>query len=310
LIKILLTGVNVFLTWFGDWLRFRGRVFLWPMDFAGHLGRSRSTMTKFFLSHAHSHYLMFIRFSRCLAVVLLGLAARTGFVSTVSAQALDLPRESITVAGCPAFIMLPTAEHRATPQPWIFYAPTLPGYPDEAERWMHERFLEAGIAVAGVDVGEAYGSPERSHPAFTALYDELLSKRGFAAKPCLLGRSRGGLWASSWALAHPGKVAGLAGIYPVFDLRSYPKLEVAAPAYGLTPDELERRLDEFNPVVRLGQLAKAGIPAALISGDEDTVVPLEKNSAETVRFPVDVRANKAVSPQHVLDKISRVATIR
>jgi hypothetical protein len=265
------------------------------MDFAGHLGGGRSTMMKFFLSHAHSHYLMFIRFSRSLAVVLLGLAVWTGFVSMVSAQALDLPRESITVAGRPAFIMLPAVEHRTTPQPWIFYAPTLPGYPDEAERWMHERFLEAGIAVAGVDVGEAYGSPERSHPAFAALYDELLSKRGFAAKPCLLGRSRGGLWASSWALAHPSKVAGLAGIYPVFDLRSYPTLDVAAPAYGLTADELERRLDELNPVVRLGQLAKAGIPAALISGDEDTVVPLEKNSAEFVRHYEEAGARDLVT---------------
>ena len=75
----------------------------------------------------------------------------------------------------------------------------------------------------------------------------------------------------------------LAGIYPVFDLRSYPMLETAAPAYGLTPAELEKRLAEFNPVARLGQLAKAGIPAVLISGDEDTVVPLEANAAAFVR---------------------------
>jgi hypothetical protein len=36
---------------------------------------------------------------------------------------------------------------------------------------MHERFLAAGVAVAGVDVGEAYGSP-RSHAAFEVLYAE------------------------------------------------------------------------------------------------------------------------------------------
>jgi len=211
------------------------------------------------------------------------LALSGGRLQAQAPGALALPRESFSVAEHPAFVMLPAPEKRSTPQPWVFYAPTLPAYPDEAERWMHERFLDAGIAVAGVDVGEAYGSPDRSHPAFTALYEELIGRRGFAAKPCLLGRSRGGLWVSSWALAHPEKAAGIAGIYPVFDLRSYPKLDAAASAYGLTEAELAHRLDEFNPVARLAQLAKARLPALLISGDQDTVVPLEANSAEFVR---------------------------
>ncbi len=125
-----------------------------------------------------------------------------------------------------------------TPQPWIFYAPTSP-YPDSHEKWMHERFLDAGVAVAGIDVGEAYGSP-KGRALFTALYRELTEKRGFATKPCLLGRSRGGLWVTSWAVENPEKVAGIAGIYPVFDLRTYPGLATAAPAFGLTPEALGR----------------------------------------------------------------------
>ena len=100
---------------------------------------------------------------------------------------------------------------------------------------MHEQFLDAGVAVAGIDVGEAYGSP-KGRELFTALYRELTTERGFAPRPCLLGRSRGGLWVTSWAADHPDKVAGLAGIYPVFDLRSYPGLAKAAPAYGLTAE--------------------------------------------------------------------------
>lgn len=32
---------------------------------------------------------------------------------------------------------------------WILYGPTLAAYPDEAERWMHEQFTNAGVAVAG-----------------------------------------------------------------------------------------------------------------------------------------------------------------
>lgn len=196
---------------------------------------------------------------------------------------LALPgTENFTVAGRPAFIYWPPENLRAQPQPWVFYAPTLPELPDNAERWMHEQFLAAGVAVVGVDVGEAYGSP-KSRATFDALYQELTERRGFAAKPCLLGRSRGGLAVSSWAIAHPARIAGLAGIYPVFDWRSYPKLDQAAPAYGLTPQELAERHDELNPIARIGVLAKAGVPAFLLHGDKDTLVPLRENSAEFAR---------------------------
>ncbi len=203
--------------------------------------------------------------------------------TTTAATRLDLPgAESFTVANRPAFLYLPPAEKRSQPQPWIFYAPTLPGLPDGAERWMHEQFLAAGVAVAGVDVGEAYGSP-KSHPVFDALYQELTKKRGFAPKPCLFGRSRGGLWVSSWAIAHPERVAGIIGIYPVFDFRTYPSVAKAASAYGLTSEELTARADELNPIARVDALARARIPIALIHGDVDTVVPLRENSAEVVR---------------------------
>jgi alpha-beta hydrolase superfamily lysophospholipase len=195
---------------------------------------------------------------------------------------LSLPGEEFKVGDHRAFLLLPEESTRAKPQPWIFYAPTLPAYPDEAERWMHERFLAAGIAVAGVDVGEAYGSP-KSHPAFEALYRELVENRGFASKACLFGRSRGGLWVTSWAIAHPDKVAGIIGIYPVFDFRTYPKLDKAASAYGITPEALTARNAELNPIERIDVLARAGIPVKLIHGDADEIVPLKENSAEFER---------------------------
>ncbi|AGA27171.1 alpha/beta hydrolase family protein [Singulisphaera acidiphila] len=197
----------------------------------------------------------------------------------VPEKELILPGESFVVAGRPAFILLPAKEKRQTPQPWILYAPTLPAYPDTHEKWMHEQFLKAGVAVAGIDVGEAYGSP-KSREFFTKLYDELTEKRGFAARPCLLGRSRGGLWVSSWAIANPDKVAGIAGIYPVFDVRTYPGLKVAAPAYDLTPEQLEAQLGDLNPIEQVKTLAAHRVPAFFIHGDDDKVVPLKENSAE------------------------------
>jgi len=190
---------------------------------------------------------------------------------------LILPGESFLVEGRPAFIFWPPKAQRQKPQPWIMYAPTLAAYPDAHEKWMHEQFLAAGVAVAGIDVGEAYGSPQ-GQQWMTALYAELTGKRGFAPRPCLLGRSRGGLWVSSWAIAHPDKVAGMAGIYPVFDLRSYPGTAKAAPAYGMTVEELQADLAQHNPIQRMGVLATAKLPVCIIHGDQDNVVPLAQNA--------------------------------
>ncbi len=198
---------------------------------------------------------------------------------------LILPGEAFRINGHPAFIFRPEEALRKQPQPWVFYAPTLPDYPDENEKWMHQQFVAAGVAVAGIDAGEAYGSPA-SCEIFEQLFAELTERRGFSTKPCLLGRSRGGLWVASWACEHPDRFAGLAGIYPVFDFRTYPGLEKAAAAYEITPEELTRRNDEFNPIIKMKKLARAKLPIFIIHGDQDEVVPLKENSrafAETYR---------------------------
>src|SRR5688572_1538149 len=83
---------------------------------------------------------------------------------------LILPGESFLIQERPAFILLPNEDKRTQPQPWVMYAPTLPGYPDSHEKWMHEQFLAAGVAVAGIDAGEAYGSP-RGTELMAALYE-------------------------------------------------------------------------------------------------------------------------------------------
>ncbi|MCA8988407.1 MAG: prolyl oligopeptidase family serine peptidase [Planctomycetaceae bacterium] len=191
---------------------------------------------------------------------------------------LVLPGETFLVQGRTAFIFWPEESKRKSPQPWVMYAPTLPSYPDVHEQWMHQQLVDAGVAVAGIDVGEAYGSPE-CQAAMDDLYEELTTKRGFAPKLSLLGRSRGGLWVSSWAVKNVDKVAGLAGIYPVFDLRTYPGLKRAAPAYGMQEAELLASLPEYNPIAKTSALAEAGIPICIIHGDDDRVVPFKENSA-------------------------------
>ncbi len=188
-----------------------------------------------------------------------------------------LQRQELEVDGRPAFLILPK-ERKVKATPWVFYAPTLlPGLPGEAERWMFERFLKAGIAIAGVDVGESYGSP-KGRSIYSTLHKVLVEEHGLAPRACLLARSRGGLMLYAWAADNPDKICCITGIYPVCNLVSYPGLEKACGAYGMTKDELAAHLVEHNPVDRLAPLAEAQIPLFHIHGDVDQVVPLEDNS--------------------------------
>lgn len=194
-------------------------------------------------------------------------------------KVLPLSGEVFLVKGRTAFVILPETKPAKRPIPWVWYAPTLPNLPGDAEKWMFDRFTRAGIAIAGIDVGESYGSP-KGRALYTDFYETLTRSRGFAAKPVMLGRSRGGLMTLAWAVEHADKVAGFAGIYPVCNLVSYPGVAKACDAYGMTAAELAGRLAEHNPIDRLADLAHAGIPMFAIHGDRDQVVPLEANSGE------------------------------
>ena len=186
---------------------------------------------------------------------------------------LPLSGEVFLVGRCPAFLIPPRHSFTKETTPWVWYAPTLPGLPADSEKWMFERFTAAGIAIAGIDVGESYGSPS-GRSKYTALYRTLVEKRGMSRKPVLLARSRGGLMLYAWACENADKVAAVAGIYPVCNIASYPGIERAAGAYQLTADELKRELRTHNPLDRLESLAKARVPLFAIHGDVDVVVPL------------------------------------
>jgi hypothetical protein len=220
---------------------------------------------------------------RLLAVMLFTPLAAFGLGATntpgqvLPDKKLPLPGEVFLVEGHAAFIIPAKGDPAARSKPWVWYAPTLPGLPGQEEQRLFEQFINAGIAVAGIDAGESYGGPAGNN-LFTAFHATMTGPRGFASKPVLLGRSRGGLMMLSWAVSHPDQVAAFAGIYPVCNLASYPGVATAAAAYGMKPDELQVRLTECNPVDRLAGLAKAGVPLFAIHGDADAVVPLEANS--------------------------------
>lgn len=218
------------------------------------------------------------RFAEVLGVSIVVLWGLTPVVAQ-EAKPPTQRMEHFEVDGRKAFVIMPAKVDRERPIRWVGYTPCLlaSNLPGGGEDWMFERFLAAGIAIAGVDAGDCAGNP-RSRELFTKLHEHLVKQRGFSAKPALLARSRGGLFALNWAAEHPDQVSCVAGIYPVCDLRSYPGLGNAAPHYGVTAAELEKQLDQHNPVDRLKGLAAAKVPLFAIHGDVDKVVPLEANS--------------------------------
>ena len=219
----------------------------------------------------------FLQISALLSVLLSPVAAEDEIVISEGAKTLPLPGEAFKLNGRDAFVILPPGETKKD-VPWVWYAPTLRGLPEKRENWMFERFLAAGIAVAGIDVGESYGSPA-GRKLFSQFYKEVTENRGLATKASFLARSRGGLMAYGWAAENANKVACIAGVYPVCNIASYPGIAKASPAYEMTADELTSKLAEHNPIDRLAPLAEAGVPIFHIHGDVDKVVPLEKNSA-------------------------------
>ena len=197
---------------------------------------------------------------------------------TASEKQLPLSGEPFKFNGQDAFVMMPRQWKKMESVPWVWYAPTLKGLPSAAEKWMFERFLSAGVAIAGIDVGESYGSPVGTK-TYDEFYRYLTESRKFDSKPCLLARSRGGLMLYSWAASNPDSISGIAGIYPVCNLESYPGLDKACGAFGVSAQQLKRDLAAHNPIDRLESIAKAGVPIFHLHGDSDTIVPLEDNSA-------------------------------
>ena len=212
----------------------------------------------------------------CILVAAFFLAAGSSALA-VRENTMPIKGEVFTVQGHTAFLILPEKIKSGEPAPWVFYAPTIGKHPDSTEKWMFQQFVDNGIAIAGVDVGESQGNPE-GRAVYSALYKELVEKRGLAKKASLLARSRGGLMLYNWAAENPESVACIAGIYPVGNLASYPGMKHAAVAYGMTEEQLAAVLTKHNPIDRLAPLAKAKIPIYHYHGDKDTTVPLDKNS--------------------------------
>lgn len=203
--------------------------------------------------------------------------------STVESTQFDAKRLDFTVAGAQGFIIVPPVLKHDKNHPWLWYAPTFIGkLPAQRHTDYFKPLLDAGFYIAGVDVGESYGSPKGTE-TYQAFYKYVVETFQLSPKACLLPQSRGGLMLYNWAVEHPDSVSCVAGIYSVCSFTSYPGVDKAAPAYEMTPEALQATLKDHDPIERLAPLAKAKVPIFHIHGDADVVVPLERNAGELVK---------------------------
>lgn len=213
--------------------------------------------------------------------------------STSAAEALPKTAEKWDVAGHTAMLYAPPKP--AAGKPWVWFAPTIKGVSLAIRPAYFEGFLNAGIGIAGFDLGEVRGAPA-SNAEFTKFYDDMV-RRGWSAKPILLGQSRGGLMMLSWAAANPEKPRAFVGIYPVCNLNQWAmkNLEPTLADYQMTEAELRARMTEFNPIDRLAGIAKHKVPMFVVHGDADTAVPFDENTKllkeryEALQGPITVK---------------------
>ena len=191
--------------------------------------------------------------------------------------------EFLDIEGNFAFIITTDVETPHNLLPWVWYAPTFHGLlPDPGHGWMFTQFLERGISIAGVDIGESLGR-SRGCRKYSTFYNVMKSEYGLSERPCLLAQSRGGLMHYNWAAENAECVACIAGIFTVCDLRNSPVFEMACPDFEMSKANFSTMLAEHNPVDRLIPLVKAEVPILHIHGDSDRAVPMEQNSGELRR---------------------------
>lgn len=192
------------------------------------------------------------------------------------------PLFEVDVDGHPGFVVRPENDG-ADPLEWVWYAPTfVAGPPTARHEFIVDRVLGAGMAFAGVDVGESYGSPE-GRAVFSRFHRLVTAEYGLTERAVLLPQSRGALMHYTWASEHPHLVRRIAAIYPVCDLRNWPGTDVVAAAYGRTVAALEAEIERHNPIDLVRPLVDARVPVLHIHGDSDELIPLESHSAELIR---------------------------
>jgi predicted esterase len=218
------------------------------------------------------------RFARLSSLVLaLSFAVAVSAQEKVSQNREVFEISGHEIGGHQAFVY--SAPTPAPGRPWLWYAPTLNGISLVQRKLYFDSLMNAGIGIAGFDLGEVRGSPA-STAKFSLFYDEMV-KRGWSSKPILLGQSRGGMMMLAWGVKNPDKVRAFVGIYPVLNLQSWPlknSKAVTLADFAMTEGELVEKMPQLNPIDNLQGLLTNKVPMFVVHGDSDVVVPFDDNT--------------------------------
>jgi pimeloyl-ACP methyl ester carboxylesterase len=226
--------------------------------------------------------------------------ALLGLVTCVVASAATI--EKLTIDGKAVTVKVP--DQAAPGKPWLWvgeFAGHLKSFEDG--------LVEKGWHVVYVGVSNQFGSA-RSMDTWEKAYEEFHGKRGFSAKPALLGISRGGLYVNAWARLHPDRVSILCLDNGVCDIRSWPggfqlnaKGKGSANDWKLYKAEFKLATDEealaksLRPTDGLEPAIKAGVFLVSVHGTADTVVPFVDNAKPVVDFWEKHRGKFKVFPK-------------
>lgn len=174
-----------------------------------------------------------------------------------------------------------------------------PKTPDTAGRWVwraeffgafdtaDQALLARGWAIAYHRVSNMYGCSQ-SVVYMREFREVLRDVFGMTGRAALFGFSRGGLYAFRYAVTWPEDVMALYLDAPVLDIRSWPGGKGAGIGDPACWEECKRWycLDEHsawffrdNPLDRIDELVRTGIPVLLVAGEADDVVPYAENGA-------------------------------
>ena len=199
------------------------------------------------------------------------------------------PVEKFIVDGRPVTLKVP--DNPASGKPWLWVG----------EFAGHLRSLEDGLVqkgwhVAYVGVSNQFGS-RSAMGVWEKVYDELHGKRGLAAKPALLGISRGGLYVNAWARLHPDRLSVLYHDNGVCDIRSWPGgIQLKAKGKGSVRDwdlykkefqfesDADSETKSLRPADGMEPVVKAGVLLVSVHGTADTVVPYVDNASVLADF--------------------------
>lgn len=221
----------------------------------------------------------------CLLLAL--LSPPFGFAADAPKASPKSTTEKITIAGKTLILTVPAEP--APGKPWLWVG-EFPG---------HLRSLEAGLVAKGWHIAHVYVSNQFGSPNAMAVwekaYEELHGKRGLAARPALLGISRGGLYVNAWTRLHPDRVSVLYLDNGVCDPRSWPAgLQLIEKGCGSKGDwrrykaEFQFASDEeaiaksLRPTDGLGPAIQNGVLLVSVHGTVDRTVPYVDNAKPLV----------------------------